>query len=306
MEPNLHFKFNPCEGEDVDEIALIDLGASLVGFDRLVRELIKTTRIKGVVSIRAAAFREGSIIIDALVEIKDFVEELPFETISDLLDFLKISSSVAWETAMEFFNEFKDGYDSLEKYFTKHPVSLGLIAIAITVLIDKAKNYKKLPRTPSDDLPERIAVELHKRIQKHAFKLAFKPIIEDKVSSIHVSPNKNFIGSAKIDQTNFQDYLGENDMILPHLENGSIYDLKGEITSLKSTRGDSLTFQYRFKSKKYNLDLLPPLGETTKNYTDYYKENVNLNSEVIRASLYKKPKLKLINIELQQMQLFDA
>ena len=36
-----------------------------------------------------------------------------------------------------------------------------------------------------------------------------------------------------------------------------------------------------------------------------YKEKVNIEAEVIRTSIYKKPKLKLIFIELRQMKLFD-
>lgn len=277
----------------------------LVGFDSLIRDLIKTTRIQGEVSIQAASYREGSIIVDALVYIKDYVEQLPFEKIDELLEFLKIANAVAWEKAVRYFNEIKPGYRTLNDYFVNYPLDLALLTIVIVELIDRAKKFKKQPNIQNDDLPEKIAQELHKRINKHAFKLALKPIVDDKISSIEVSPDKDFKRSAIIDQNNFHNYLGEDDMILPHLENSGIYNFKGKVTSLKSTRGDSLTFKYVYKSKDYNLDLLPPDGDTTKSYTDYYKEKVNLKAEVIRVSLYKKPKLKLISIELQQMLLFE-
>ena len=304
LEPYLHFKFNPSEKDQ--EIDLIDLGESLVGFDKLIRHLVKITNIKGSVSIQAVRYRDGSIVVDALVCIKDLLDQLPFDNIADLLDFLKIANDLLWETAKDFFSEIKLGYELLNDYFRSHPLDLGLIVIVITTLINKAQECKKITALGNDDIPERYALELHKLIQKHVFKLAIKPIIDDKLDSIEVSSERNFEKAARIDQNNFENYLGEDDQILPHLENGLIYNLSGEITSLKSTRGDSLTFQHSFKKKEYNLDLLPPDGETTKGFTDYYKEKVIIKAEVIRQSLYKKPKLKLITIDFQQMSLFDV
>jgi len=302
MKSNFHLRFNTVESDT--EIDLSVLGDSLVGFDNLIREIVKITRIQGDVSIQASSYRKGSIIIDAFIYITDNVEQLPFEKIDELLDFLKIANTTAWKNAKEYFSDIKNGYKSLNDYFTSHPIDLAFITIIITLLIGKARNYKRNASLKNDDLPERIAKELHKMINRKSFKKALKPIVDDKVDSIEVSSEKDFKTSAKIDQNNFQEYLGEDDTILPHLENGCKHKLNGEITSLKSTRGDSLTFKHIFKSKAYNLDILPPDGGTTKNYTDFYKEKVNTEVEVIRTSLYKKPKLKLISMELQQMRLF--
>lgn len=303
MEPYLHFKFNPSEKEK--EIDLIDLGESLVGFDKLIRYLVKITNIKGSVSIQAVRYRDGSIIVDTLVYIKDILDQLPFDNITDLLDFLKLANDMVWEMAKDFFSEIKPGYELLNDYFRSHPLDLGLIVIVINTLINKAQKCKEKKALGNGDIPERYALELHKLIHKHIFKLAIKPIIDDKLDSIEVSFERDFVKAAKIDQGNFENYLGKDDQILPHLENGLIYDFSGEITSLKSTRGDSLTFQHSFKKKEYNLDLLPPDGETTKGFTDYYKEKVIIKAEVIRTSFYKKPKLKLNTIDFQQMPLFD-
>ena len=78
---------------------------------------------------------------------------------------------------------------------------------------------------------------------------------------VSLSFQRNF---DKIDQTNVDDLLGKEDEILPELRDGILCHLKGEITSLKSTRGDSLTFHLEQKDKAFNLDLLPPKGKTTK------------------------------------------
>lgn len=303
MKPNLHFKFSPIKKNN--EIDLSDLGNSLVGFDRLIRDLVKVTCIRGDVSVQAVSYRDGSIVVDTVVKIKEFVDLLPFERIDELLDFLQIVNAYAWQKASEFFNEIKSSHRTLNDYFASNPLDFTIIAIAITYMIDKAKSLKELPFNQSMGIPTQYAMKLHKLIHKDAFKTALKPIVEDKIDSVEISVDRSFEKSVKIDQENFHHYLGDDDQILPHLENGEVCDLKGEITSLKSTRGDSLTFKYIFESKEYNLDLFPPQDETTKNYTDYYKEKVNIKAEVIRTSIYKKPKLKLTFIELRQMKLFD-
>ena len=130
------------------------------------------------------------------------------------------------------------------------------------------------------------------------------PVVNETAKSIEVSSDNNFVkNTAKIDDSNFEDYLGKDTEILPELLDGYECELRGEITSLKSTRGDSLTFQYIKKGKSYNLDLLPPSGKTTKAYTQYYKETVDLSATVERHSLFKKPKLHLLDISLTQYSL---
>ena len=136
------------------------------------------------------------------------------------------------------------------------------------------------------------------------FQVPLKPLIEDKAASIEVSAERKFKNPVSINQNNFEKYLGEEEKILPHLENGDIHSLRGEIRSLKSTRGDSLTFRYIYKNKRYNMDLFPPDGVSTKQYIAYYKEKVLVEAEVIRISFYKKPKLKLQSIDFSQKKLF--
>jgi hypothetical protein len=91
--------------------------------------------------------------------------------------------------------------------------------------------------------------------------------------------------------------------ILPDLVNGLEVVLDGEITSLKSTRGDSLTFQWIDSGTVYNLELFPSSGKNTKNYVKFYKEKVRVTAVVERVSMYKKPKLHLLEIEHVQFSL---
>jgi hypothetical protein len=173
--------------------------------------------------------------------------------------------------------------------------------------MEAAKKNKTEPCLDCEEIPQRVAYELNRLIQKkRGFKRALKPLIEDRASSIEISSDRKFNKTRTlINQNNFHEYLGEEEQILPHLENGETFSFVGEITSLKSTRGDSLTFKYIYKNKAFNLDLLPPDGTSTKAYTDYYKENVIVGAEVIRESMYKKPKLKLQSIYFHQKKLFE-
>ncbi|MGD0820235.1 MAG: hypothetical protein ABSA71_05770 [Desulfomonilia bacterium] len=302
MQSNIHFRFKGFDSDNSD-INLTDLGSSLIGFDKVIRKLTKTVNLKGEIFIKASSYRDGSIIVDAIVEIINEYNQLPFDKLSDLLDFLKIANDIAWQQANHFFADISNNYKTLNDYFTSHPLDLGLLIFAITELIDYAKDHKKTSDLGKSKLPVRIAKKLHLLIRKHGFKSVVKPMVEDKISSIEISPDREFKKSAIIDQTNFEKYLAEDDMILPELENGNIYPLIGVITSLKSTRGDSLTFKYVPTKKIYYLDLLPPDGISTKKYRDYYQDEVMIKAEVIRSSLYKKPKLKIVDIGYKDLTL---
>lgn len=201
-------------------------------------------------------------------------------------------------------SEYDNSNIALNDYGVKYPVDIALFALIIPWLFKIVRKQRKneLPTDPK--ISERIARELYKIIRKNKIGEFIKPITNESVKVIELSPDRSFQRDvAKIDDSNFEDYLGIDTEILPELEDGKDYKLNGEITSLKSTRGDSLTFQYINKEKEYNLDLFPPSGKTTKEFTQYYKENVEIAATVERYSLYKKPKLHLMDISFKQQHL---
>lgn len=187
----------------------------------------------------------------------------------------------------------------------KHALNLGgLYSAALVELINLAKRLKLKPIRAGEIASERVEKELNKLInKKKSFRIVLKPLVDDKVSTIEIINGSEFHKQALINDNNLGDYLRKDDQILPRLENGDEYSLAGRITSLKSTRGDSLTFKYYHKKKVYSLDLFPKPGETSKKYINYYLEDVNLKAGVIRTSLYKNPKLRLINISLRQLSI---
>lgn len=291
-------RFVPHEDLPSDEVELRALGESLIGFSRITSEFSKVLGIRGEISVTATHTHEGSLIIETLLDLQSAGVEV-FDSAQALYEFLKITSQEAWEEATDVLGRIQDGYEDIEEYYAKHPVQLLAIAGAITWLFKKTRKQKEKPQLDDPELPPRIANSLFELLKTKAFRRLLEPIIQDAVQSIEFSEHKDFRDAAKVDQKNLQDYLPEEEQILPHLLPDSEHQLTGEVTSMKSTRGDSLTFHYESGGKAHNLDLLPEHGKTTKAYTGFYKERIITLVVVIRDSMYKKPKLRIETIEHQ-------
>lgn len=305
MNPNLFIRFKGIDREHDSEVDLAELGESLMGFDSLFRNFGEIIRVEGQLEIKATATKEGSVIVDLVARLQHGT--IPFESIDNYLNFLKIAGDSTWHEAVKFFNSIDGAHKTLNDWVAKYPLDFAafayLLGKAFEKLLKKAKKNKNKPDYSDSELPRHIADELHKLIKHHAFRKVLKPIVEDKAQSIEISSDRNFTLPAKIDQENFQDYLAEDAQILPHLENGTTHTLKGEVTSLKGTRGDSLTFHMRHGKETFNLDALPGEGLTSKAYRQFYQETVQIVATVIRDSFYKKPKLRIQKIELNQSEL---
>jgi len=304
METKFFVKYDGISKYDDSSVVLHDFGESLVAFDTLVKDVGHIFRIQTEIEIYATSHREGSHIVDLIFRIHESFNSLPIDSVEHLLEFLKIAGEQLFENASRFFSDLKDFHKTVNDFGAKHPIDIALLALIIPWLFRIARKQRNNELPVDSKLSERIAKELYKIIRKNRFGYFINPIVNETAKSIEVSSDRKFIkNTTKIDDGNFEDYLGTDTEILPELIDGNEYELKGEITSLKSTRGDSLTFQYSKKDKSYNLDLLPPSDKTTKAYTQYYKELVNISALVERHSFFKKPKLHLLDISLNQYQL---
>lgn len=307
MKAELFLKYLGSYTENDSEIPLSDLGKSLVSFEKLVGDLVKICRINGDVVVTATVSREGSHIVDTLIHVNGTVGQLPFDSPDYLIQFLKLLGDDSWKQASKYFNDLMNIREGLNAYFGKYPIDFAVLSGVIASLIKKARQQKHNPLPEDKELPERIAKELYGLIKRNGFKGFISPIVNETAGEIEISPDRNFkVGGAKINETNFEEYLTKENEILPDFVNGLEIVLDGEITSLKSTRGDSLTFQYLDSGTVYNLELFPQNGKNTKNYVKFYKEKVRVTATIERISMYKKPKLHLTNIEQIQICLdFD-
>ena len=306
-DPNLFLRYRG-EGEDDDSnVSLAELGVSLAGFDAVFKEFARILRIDIEPEVQATANREGSFIVDIAAWWKDASEALPFHSVEDFLTFLRIAEAPMLQNAEDFFNNLSEGRKTLNDWVAANPVDSAILtwlfAKVSKKLMKRAGDFKRRIDNDSKDLPRRIQLALQKVIKKKGFKKALLPMTENKASSIEVSDNPGFNDSARVDQNNLSDYLADDDMILPHLENGNYYDLNGRVTSLKATRGDCLTLHIHHEGEDHNLDALPAHGLTSKNYIRYYQEDVQVHAEVMRTSLYKKPKLRIQRIHKVQLEL---
>ena len=301
MKAEFFIKYDGILEYNDSSVALRDFGESLVAFDALVKDFGQVFQIQAEIEIYATSHREGSHIVDLIFQIHESFNSLPIDSVEHLLEFLKIAGDQLFENALQFFNDLKDFHKTVNDFGSKHPVDIALFVLIIPWLFKIARKQRNNEMPADPKLSERIAKELYRIIRKNRFGSFINPLVNETAKSIEVSPDRFFKkNTAKIDDSNFEDYLGTDTEILPKLIDGNEYELRGEITSLKSTRGDSLTFQYPHKDKSYNLDLLPPPGKTTKAYTQYYKELVEISASVERHSLFKKPKLRLLDISFTQ------
>lgn len=308
MDPNLFIRFKGTEEESDSQVSLSEFGESLTGFHSVLTELNAVMGITIEPEVQTTALRDGSVIVDLVLFFRDTSDALPFDSVTDFVEFLKLAEEPKAEEVKGFFQSVQGAHRSINDWAAQNPVDFEIFKAALNVfwvsvvlkLIKEAGFFKNGEDPKEKTLSRKKQRGLHKMVKKRSFKKALAPLREDKAKSIEVSNDRKFKHAVMIDQHNMENYLADDDTILPHLKDGMTYDLHGTITSLKATRGDRMTLQISHEGDQYNLDTLPGPGLTSKNYKDYYTESVNVRAEVHRSSLYKKPKLRLHGIERRQ------
>ena len=309
MKANLFIRFKGI-GEDDSEIDLATLGESIIGFDIAIKEIFKISKLNTDLSVSVNKTRKGSLIVDTIVNVVMHANTLPFDNVIDLLNFLQASNHESWNHAKEFFNTSLDvakySHRTVNDYFARNPFDQEVLSTLITAFVayifGKAQGQKQYPNL--DQLPKEYALATHKMIKRHKFKKALKPFIDEKVSSIEMSNYANFSESKLITSENFENYLSEDEKILPNYEDGKVYIFTGKIVAMQCSKGDSLKLQiHGFSRKERDLIAFPPEGKTTKDLDNFYEEDVIVNARVERRSLYQKPKLHILDIRPYQQPL---
>lgn len=291
--------------KSTDGLGLDVLGDSLIGFDGAIKEIIKILEIKRGVSVKAQIAKDGSIIFEILTQFITTTQDLPFENVQAYLDFLLL---VGKKTIASDFEFGLKGHEMINKLYGEYGLTSAAIGYGIVKLLKFASKQKRrvtLEYEKNKFLPKKYAIKLHKIIKKRKFfKKALKPFVEGQISRIEIKSPENLREAAEIDAKNFEDYLSEDQRILPEYEDGETYRFSGRIVNLESSRGDYAKFKaHELKREHSLLVAYPETGSKTENYTQYYKKNVLIEAEVIRESLYQKPKLIINKIELMQKSL---
>jgi len=311
MEPNLFIKYKGLNPANDSEINLAALGESIAAFDGVIRELFEISGVHAEFEVHAEKVREGSVIIDVATQITDFMQGAVFSSPQDLINYLQIVNVELCELAKKFFFQIGDGVRTVNDFAKDQPAVYDVIRDGITIfmgyLFGRARYQKKTPTEQCPDgkrVPLKYAKKLHRMVSKKGFKKVVAPLAEDAAASIEVSADRDFRNAEKIDQQNFEEYLPDDERIFPELKNGDVKVFVGQIRGIQSSRGDTLSFRFMRGEHPETLVTFPADGETSKSYLPYYQENICLDAEVIRTSMFKKPKLKVISVCEHQSTMF--
>ncbi len=306
-ECHFYIKYKGPNPANTSQMDLVELGNSIAGLGPLLDKIFSASKLNGELNVQTSKVEDGCILIDLLID--PTLGALPFENVQDLLAFLQFVDYAKFLVAQSFFDTLADTHDALNKYWDKYPFDRDMLLIFIPLAIAYSKKLKKRLDLMFNDRPvsPKLAKNLQKTVKSKSYKKMLSPFTEDHVSSIEFSQNRSFQAPATIDNSNFESYLPEDETILPRLENGDEVALTGTIVSMQHSRGDTLSFQFSEGSQKHTLITHPRDGETTKDYAEYYAfDSILLTAEVVRHSMYKKPKLKVLELKESQLQMdFD-
>lgn len=285
-------------------VDLKTLGESIVGFNDAIKYTARVLQVKGEISVMANVAKDGSIIFEILTELSSIAQEIPFENLQAYLDFLKL---VGKQAAVEGFEWASQAHEDLNALYARHPLTSGLLGLAIVALLRWARKQKKAPVVQDDDgkqLSKNYAIRLHKLIKRRVFKKALVPFVEEQVTEIEIKATYKPDQQAIINNQNFEEYLSEEEQILPEYENGKTYRFVGSIVGLESTRGEYMKFKADGIKREHSLLIAFPGDERkTEDFLDFYKKQVLIEAEIVRKSLYQKPKLVVRNVDLMQKPL---
>lgn len=154
-----------------------------------------------------------------------------------------------------------------------------------------------------------------KVINKWKAKELLEPIINDNITKIKIWNDENIIDSNNLDL-----FLWKWNQILPFLINWEKHEFIWSFTAMQSNKWETMKFKSQLvkinwkmnqtKNKHWDDFLFVvnlPHWKTTENYLNFYWESkiLKLNAEILRENEYKKPKLKLLKVELVNEALFN-
>jgi hypothetical protein len=305
MQSNFYIKYKGKDEVDDSIVELSALGESILGFDCLIKELIKIAGINGEVNVEASRVREGSLIIDLVIKI---VSNSPFYNLRDYYEFLKFAGAELPKINLGV-DQLKRIHGSLNDFAGKSPFDFNLIMSCLPfalkemfVWLGKQKN-KVVVESGTKRIPAAYAVKMHRLIGRRNknCKKAVTPFVDDKIKEIQLSDKGKFIEPVVIDSKNFSDYLNKDAEILPELETNKKYKFYGKVVGLLSDRGDYMKIKIEALDKRHNvLIAFPGEGSTTKEFRKYYNEHVQVAAHVLRQTPYQKPRLVIESIKLLQ------
>lgn len=308
MESSFYVKYN-----SNNAYSIAWLWQSLIGLEKNIQSAIKMYWIDSTVDLKIKKVTEWSIIFDIMVNLlaNNYVEVFD-NLVEPFLKFLLVADRNTYNTIIQGMSENAlSWYNSLEEFFASHPMAYDgtkLIAKGIInfFLVSQAINWVEINiNAPLINLWTNITITseqakyIKKEIEKWSFNDLLLPITEDNIEKIEfwIEENENRIPEFEINDQNFENYMWDWKEILSDFENWEEYTLTGKITSMQVNRWESMNYHIEKDWKEYNLVLLPQDWDNVDNYKMYFNQNIVIRAEVVRTSLYKKPKIVLKQLQ---------
>lgn len=286
------------------------LGESLIGFDRVLKDIIDIADLTDKVEYRINRIEHASVDIFSSLHI---VSELPFDSPNDLIDFLKLAAPELVNGANNFFSFAHDAHRSVNDYFQENQFDSSIVTGLVVGFILKAfdlggriNNGKASKEDLNAATPKQIK-RLGKMVEDGRYRSAMLPMTEGDVESIQlISLADAARPQASVSEENVGDYLPEEEKVLPHLKNGERVTLVGQLVTLNSAHGDEMYIKAFNMDKRYStLRCMPSDDLDIEECTEFFKKYVVVEAEVYRKSLYKKPALIIHTMSAYQQTLID-
>lgn len=302
-----------------------DFSESLIWFSDLSKEIFKIWKIKSDIDVKVTSVKQWSIIVDLVLWITDIISS--FSSLEDFLYFLELTNADCYDEITkkleEFWNYWAMKWQNLEEFTKEHPFLMwvvwawvyDLLIVTIKTIRDfkiKDKKVEEIPDTQKIDVWNWTLIkwEALKDMKKIVIKWKsinfLEPIIEDEITSINISSEKE---SVEINNSNFDYFIWKWNEILPNLINWEIYYFIGSFTWMQSNRWETISFtseEYKTKNNQpFQFSCYLPFWRTTEDYAEFYgaSKRLKVRAEVVRISEYKKPKLKILSVSLFQTAL---
>lgn len=274
------------------------LGESIAGFGSAIREILAVARVNKPVSVYVEVAEDGSIELGFTI---DLLSQIPFGSWQDLYDFFAFIGRI---DLLQAAKDVAKVHDDLNAFFAKNAFDAALLAYLAPKLFALAKRQKKAPTATDADgkpVPKGYAIGLHKLVKKGAYKKAMRPFVENQVNEVEIRSAGESSASTKITTLDFGEFLSEKEQILAEYENDRTYRFAAQLVGLEKSMGEHLKFRMSQLPRRHNvLVSYPQEGKLTTDYTMFYGKHVFISAKVIRQSMYHKPKLQLLEIELAQ------
>lgn len=286
------------------------LGESLIGFDRVLKDIIDIADLTDKVEYRINRIEHASVDIFSSLHI---ISQLPFDSPNEFIDFLRLAAPELVKDANNFFSFAANAHRSVNDFFNANQFDNAVVTSLIVGFIlksfdlgGKINNGKASKEDLNTATPKQIK-RLGKMVEDGRYRSAMLPMTEGDVESIQlISLADTAYPQASVSEENVGDYLPEEEKVLPHLKNGERVTLVGQLVTLNSAHVDEMYIKALNVDKRYStLKCMPSDDLDIEECTEFFKKYVVVEAEVYRKSLYKKPALIIHTMSAYQQTLIN-